>query len=132
MIKLTDLLNEISPPKYLDLDLNDYHELPQRDGINVTHVAYMVDLKNICKSIDRRALLTEFLQANVITTMTGPSFKCPSCNLSIQIYRLDITNPRRLLLLIWNHITGACYNCANVNDLGYDLIDIGIILDEYN
>ena len=52
MIKLTDLLNEISPPKYLDLDLNDYHELPQRDGINVTHVAYMVDLKNICKSID--------------------------------------------------------------------------------
>jgi hypothetical protein len=52
MIKLTDLLNEISQPKYLDLDLNDYHELPQRDGINVTHVAYMVDLKNICKSID--------------------------------------------------------------------------------
>lgn len=52
MIKLTDLLNEISQPKYLDLDLNDYHELPQRDGINVTHVAYMVDLKNVCKSID--------------------------------------------------------------------------------
>jgi len=52
MIKLINLLNEISQPKYLDLDLNDYHELPQRDGINVTHVAYMVDLKNICKSID--------------------------------------------------------------------------------
>ena len=52
MIKLTDLLNEISQPKYLDLDLNDYHELPQRDGINITHVAYMVDLKNVCKSID--------------------------------------------------------------------------------
>jgi hypothetical protein len=53
MIKLTHLLKEISQPKYLDLDLNDYHELPQRDGINVTHVAYMLtDLKNICKSID--------------------------------------------------------------------------------
>ena len=52
MIKLINLLNEISQPKYLDLDLNDYHELPQRDGINVTHVAYMVDLKHICKSID--------------------------------------------------------------------------------
>ena len=52
MIKLTDLLNEISQPKYLDLDLNDYHELSQRDGINITHVAYMVDLKNVCKSID--------------------------------------------------------------------------------
>jgi hypothetical protein len=52
MIKLTDLLNEISQPKYLDLDLNDYHDLPQRDGINITHVAYMVDIKNVCKSID--------------------------------------------------------------------------------
>jgi hypothetical protein len=53
MIKLTHLLKEISQPKYLDLDLDDYHELPQRDGINVTHVAYMLtNLKNICKSID--------------------------------------------------------------------------------
>jgi|LakMenEpi03Aug12_release.lakeMendotaPanAssembly.Ray.scaffolds.fasta_scaffold255402_2 hypothetical protein len=87
---------------------------------------------NICKSLDRRALLAEFLQANVITTMIGPCFKCPSCNLTVPIYRLDINNPRRLLLLIWNHITGACHDCINVNDLGYDLIDIGIILDEYN
>jgi hypothetical protein len=47
---LKELLEEKS--KYLDLDLNDYHELPPRDGINITHVAYMVDLKNVCKSID--------------------------------------------------------------------------------
>jgi len=52
MIKLTDLLKEISQHKYLDLDLNDHHKLPPRDGINVTHVAYMVNISNICKSID--------------------------------------------------------------------------------
>jgi hypothetical protein len=38
MIKLTDLLKEISQPKYLDLYLNNYHKLPPRDGINITHV----------------------------------------------------------------------------------------------
>lgn len=52
MIKLTDLLKEVSQPKYLDLDLNEYHKLPPRDGINITHVAYMVNLRNVCKSID--------------------------------------------------------------------------------
>ena len=52
MIKLTDLLNEIKTPKYLDLDLNDYHKLPPRDGINITHVAYMLNIRNVCKSID--------------------------------------------------------------------------------
>ena len=52
MIKLIDLLNEIKTPKYLDLDLNDYHELPPRDGINITHVAYMLNIRNVCKSID--------------------------------------------------------------------------------
>lgn len=52
MIKLTDLLNEIKSPKYLDLDLNEYHKLPPRDGINITHVAYMLNIRNVCKSID--------------------------------------------------------------------------------
>lgn len=52
MIKLINLLNEISQPKYLDLDLNEYHKLPPRDGINITHVAYMLNIRNVCKSID--------------------------------------------------------------------------------
>ena len=52
IIKLTDLLKEISQPKYLDLDLNNYHKLPPRDGINITHVAYMLNIRNVCKSID--------------------------------------------------------------------------------
>jgi hypothetical protein len=47
---LKELLEEKS--KYLDLDLNDYHELPPRDGINITHVAHQVNIKNVCKSID--------------------------------------------------------------------------------
>jgi hypothetical protein len=53
MIKLKDLLSEINTqPKYLELDLNHPQELPPRDGINVTHVAYMVNIPNICKSIN--------------------------------------------------------------------------------
>jgi len=59
MIKLIDILNKIKNPKdtqkvskYLDLDLNNYYELPPRDGINITHVAYMLDMPNVCKSIN--------------------------------------------------------------------------------
>lgn len=82
-----------------------------------------------CKSLDRRYLLAYFLNVNIINTMVGLCFKCPSCNINIPLFRTDSIYPRRILLLTWNHITGACDNCINVSDLGYDLIDIGIILD---
>lgn len=86
---------------------------------------------NICKSFDTRSLLADFLKANTINTVAGICFKCPSCNYEIILFQMDILNTRRLLLLIWNHITGACCQCVNIDELGYDLNDIGIILDYY-
>lgn len=85
---------------------------------------------DICKSQDRRSLLADFLKANIINTMVGTCFKCPSCDMKVPLFRMDIMYPRRLLLLTWNHISGECSRYINVNELGYDLIDIGIILDE--
>jgi hypothetical protein len=57
MIKFITLLNEEIEnqekiPKYLELDLNNYHALPPRDGINITHAAFMLNTPVVCKSID--------------------------------------------------------------------------------
>jgi hypothetical protein len=57
MIKFITLLHEEIEtqkkiPKYLELDLNEYHALPPRDGINITHAAFMLNTPIVCKSID--------------------------------------------------------------------------------
>ena len=133
MSSIQESINMINLPTDIKIIIQEYLNLPctfvECNNLVGVDSSYCSDS---CKSLDRRSLLADFLQVNVITTMVGTCFKCPSCNITVPIVRLDIVNPRRLLLLIWNHITGACYDCTNVNDLGYDLIDIGIILDYNN
>jgi hypothetical protein len=131
MTSIQELINHIKLPNDIKSIIKEYLYLScsydECNNIIGLDSSYCSD---ICKSLDIRSLLADFLKANITNTSSGACFKCPSCSEEILLLLMDILNPRRLLLLIWNHITGACCNCVNVNELEYDLIDIGIILDD--